>query len=186
MREAHPGERLSAHHSYEQKVEQARAFRDAVGLPWPVLVDGLAGPVQQTYALLPNPVFLIDADGRIAFRADSSNGPRLRRALESLLSQNGRGVVPDPEDHRMHMLGSTAYGWDALERGGRQSIRDALVGMPPMVADFWLGDKVRPLLDRVARRSRPVPRGVKLAVGAAALGVAALAWRARREGSSRS
>lgn len=136
--------------------------------------------MHRAYGLLPNPVFLIDIEGRVAFRGDFSHGPTLRKALDHLFRQGGRGAVPEGEDHLMHLLGPTAYGWDALRRGGDTSVRDVAVGMPPLAANLWLGDKMTPVLDPVARRSRPVPTALKVALGAAVVGGAIMARRARR------
>lgn len=63
VREAHPGEHLQPHHSYEQKRQQASVLHREEGAHWPVLVDGLTGTTHINYGLLPNPVFLIDAEG---------------------------------------------------------------------------------------------------------------------------
>jgi hypothetical protein len=94
VREAHPGERLPAHHSYAQKRDQAEYFRQVTHTPWPVLVDDLNGSVHKAYGLLPNSVFLIDVDGRVSFVGEISHGPTLRKALERLFAQNRRGPVP--------------------------------------------------------------------------------------------
>lgn len=171
VREAHPGENMPAHSSYVQKRDQARRFKEWEELPWPVLVDEVKGTVHRAYGLLPNSVFLIDVDGRVAFLGDFSHGPTLRTAIEQLLAQGGRGKVAGGEDHIPHMLGAMTYGWDAIERGGEVSVRDVATGMPPLALNLWMGDKLEPLLDPIASRSRPIPKGVKLTLAAAALGL---------------
>jgi hypothetical protein len=181
VREAHPGERLPAHETCEQKVQQARFFREAEDLPWPVLVDGLDGSVHRAYGGLPNPVFLIDAEGRVAFRGEFSHGPTLACALAHLHHQNDRGVVPEGDDKRPHMLGATAFGWEAIRRAGHQAVSDVVRGMPPLAANLWLGAHMRPLLAPLARRSAPLPRSVKLAVGIALIGGTIYAWQAARK-----
>ena len=47
VRQAHPGELHGAYRSYEDKVEEARAYGREDRTPWPVLVDDLAGTVQR-------------------------------------------------------------------------------------------------------------------------------------------
>lgn len=79
VREAHPGERLQSHSTYEQKTLQARYFRVVDQVPWPVLVDDLTGGAAHAYTTLPNAQFLIDADGVVAFRGDMAHGPTLYR-----------------------------------------------------------------------------------------------------------
>lgn len=171
VREAHPGNYLSAHRSYGQKREQANYFREVAEVPWPVLVDELDGEVHKQYGLLPNSVFLLDIDGRVAFVGEISHGPTLRKALEQLAQQGGRGPVPKAEDKTPHMLGPTAFGWEALRRGGRVSMRDVAVRMPPLAMNLWLGGKTKLLLNPIASRSRPLHPRAKLALG---LGAGAL------------
>jgi hypothetical protein len=170
VREAHPGERLPSHKSYEQKRQQAEFFRQADRVPWPVLVDDLEGTVAHAYTTLPNAQFLIDADGMVVFRGDVAHGPTLYRVLDRLLQQGGRGAIPDADDSVPHMLGPMTFGWDGIERGGEVSTHDIWKGAPPMAANLWLGNHMKPLLAPLASRGKPVPTGVKLAAGALALG----------------
>jgi peroxiredoxin len=171
VREAHPGEKMPAHKDYEQKRAQAEHFRQATNTPWPILVDEVDGRVHKQYGLLPNSVFLIDADGRVSFVGEISHAPTLRKALEHLFQQNMRGTVPEAEDKTPHMLGPTAYGWEAIERGGEVSMRDVALHMPPLAMNLWGGAKVRSLLGPMASRSQPLSPQAKmgLALGAAAL-----------------
>ncbi len=185
VREAHPGERLPSHRSYEQKREQAEFFRRADQVPWPVLVDDITGPVAHPYTKLPNAQFLIDADGRVAFRGDVAHGPTLYRALDQLLRQGGRGVVPEGDDSVPHMLGPTAFGWDGIRRGGDVSVRDVWHAVP-MAANLWLGNKMKPILAPLASRGKPVPTGVKLAAGAALLALLLARTGHARHGASHS
>lgn len=171
VREAHPGERLPSHGAYEQKREQAEFFRQADGVPWPVLVDDLGGTTAHAYTTLPNAQFVIDADGVIAFRGDMAHGPTLYRALENLLQQGGRGAIPHADDSMPHMLATMTYGWDGIARGGEVSTHDIRVGAPPMAANLWLGNQMQPLLAPLASRGKPIPTGVKLAAGAVLLGL---------------
>lgn len=166
VREAHPGEHLPAHTSQAQKGENARYFRESEGLPWPVLVDELRGAAHCEYGMLPNPVFLIDSAGRVAFHGDYAHGPTLRSALKHLVGQGDRGVVPEGEDHRLHMLGATAYGWTAIERSGNTAKHDLVAGVPPLAANLWIGSTLRPVLGSVAGRGRPLPAPLKTSIAA--------------------
>lgn len=171
VREAHPGERLSSHQSYEQKREQAEFFRQADQVPWPVLVDDIEGTVAHAYTTLPNAQFLIDADGMVVFRGDVAHGPTLYRALDRLLQQDGRGAIPGADDSMPHMLGPMTFGWAGIQRGGDVSTHDIWSGAPPMAANLWLGNQMKPLLAPLAGRGKPLPTGVKIAAGAVALGL---------------
>jgi hypothetical protein len=184
VREAHPGERLPSHRSYEQKREQAEFFRQADQVPWPVLVDDLQGTVAHSYTTLPNAQFLIDSEGTVVFRGDVAHGPTLYRALDRLLQQGGRGRIPDADDSMPHMLGPMTFGYDGIARGGETSTHDIWKGAPPMAANLWLGNQMKPLLAPLASRGKPIPTGVKIAAGALALGLL-LSKRDRRRRSHR-
>lgn len=171
VREAHPGDRLPSHATYDQKREQAEFFRQADAVPWPVLVDDLEGTVARAYTTLPNAQFLIDADGRVVFRGDVAHGPTLYRALDRLLQQGGYGAIPDADDSVPHMLGPMTFGWDGIARGGEVSTRDIWRGAPPMAANLWLGNQMKPLLAPLASRGQPISTGVKVAAGALLLGL---------------
>jgi hypothetical protein len=180
VREAHPGEHMPAHQSYEQKREQAEYFKEVTGTQWPVLVDDLDGAVHKSYKLLPNSTYLIDADGRVSFIGEISHAPTLRDALDHLFEQNMRGVVQEGDDRRMHMMGPTAYGWEAIRRGGKASMRDVATRMPPLAMNLWMGNKMKAVLDPVASRSHRIESEKKLgmAVTAVTLGIAARGiWR---------
>jgi hypothetical protein len=147
VREAHPGENMPAHQDREQKRAQAEHFKGDTGTAWTVVVDGLDGSVHKLYGLLPNSIFLIDAEGRVSFIGDISHGPTLPKALDRLFEQSMRGIVPEGDDKMLHMLGPTAYGWEAIRRGGQVSMHDVSMRMPPLAMNLWLGNKIKSLLD---------------------------------------
>jgi hypothetical protein len=188
VREAHPGERIPAHESYEQKRDQAERFRRMDGVPWPVLVDDVDGAVAQQYTLLPNAQFVIDAEGFIAFRGNFAHGPSLYRALEQLDRQGNVGQVPAGTDSMPHLLHTMTYGWDGIRRGGTTATADLWKTAPPVAAKIWFGSHVmRPLLQPLAGRGTPLPAGARVMLGAAAvLGALAIrrSLRRRRRGAA--
>lgn len=152
VREAHPGEEMPAHYSLEQKHEQARRFRSDTGLSWPVLIDSLDGRVHRQYGLQPNGIYLLDERGAVLFRGDIAHAPTLRDALQML------GGEREPfEDHHMHMLGATAHGLDAIERGGDVSWNDVKHGAPPLAANLRAGHGMESALGPIADRSEHIP-----------------------------
>jgi hypothetical protein len=147
-----------------------------------VLVDDLDGSVHKTYGLLPNSTFLIDAAGYVSFIGEISHAPTLRKAIDHLYEQNMRGVVPEGDDKSMHMLGPTAYGWEAIERGGKMSMRDVTMRMPPLAMNLWMGNKMKPLLAPIAGRSTPLEPKTKAMISVAALAaVGTLAYGLMRD-----
>src|SRR5262249_27869338 len=85
IREAHPGERLPAHHSIEHKTRAAQVLRDEENLRFNILIDELDGRVHSKYGKMPNPTYIIDKSGRVAFRSLWSRVTSVREALEELL-----------------------------------------------------------------------------------------------------
>jgi len=141
VREAHPGEELPAHQSMEDKFRAAQLFRDEEELKMPVLVDDLRGSVHRKYGKLPNPSYLIDRSGHIAFRCLYTQPIVLEKAIDELLeveknTGEDRAVVAGGEDTRMPKSFPLLYTYRALKRGGRQAILDfeKAMGMPGKLA----------------------------------------------------
>jgi alkyl hydroperoxide reductase subunit AhpC len=157
VREAHPGEIIPAHGSIREKTEAARLLRDEEDMHMPIIVDDLRGSIHRKYSRLPNPAFLIDKAGRVAFLSLWSKPEGLGRAIEELLKlQEERGVdhvvVGEDKDLAMPMSYSSLYAYRALERGGKQSLSDfrQALGLPARVA-LTASHLARPLLDNPGR-----------------------------------
>ena len=129
VREAHPGEKLREHRSMKQKTRAARLFQDEEEVEIPIMVDDLDGKIHRKYGKLPNPTYLIDKSGRIAFRSFWTRAKVVEDALEELLrverEQNtDRAIVRDGEDTSASMTYTMLHSHRALERGGKKAIRD--------------------------------------------------------------
>ncbi len=126
-REAHPGDKLAAHQSYEDKVKAAELLRDAESIDIPIIVDEVNGQIHRKYGTLPNPTFVIDKSGRIAFRSLGTRASVIATALDELLEvQRDEGkehaIVCDGEDLSLPSPNLLWRAHRALERGGRRSI----------------------------------------------------------------
>ena len=157
VREAHPGEVISAHNSIREKTEAARLLRDEEDMHMPIIVDDLRGSIHRKYSKLPNPAFLIDKSGRVAFLSLWSKPTGLGEAIQELLeAQEERGVshavVNGGQDLEMPMQYSSLYAYRALERGGKESLNDfrKAIGLPARVA-MSASHLARPLLDNPGR-----------------------------------
>jgi len=85
VREAHPGENLPHHTSWEHKLAHARKLRDLERVKIPILVDDLQGTTHKAYGLLPNMVYLIDRDGTVVYKSDWTDAAELDGMCESLI-----------------------------------------------------------------------------------------------------
>jgi peroxiredoxin len=127
VREAHPGEELRPHKNMADKVHAAEVLREEEELEMPVLVDDLGGKVHRKYSGQPNPTFLIDKSGRVAYRQLATNAADLGEAIDELLErQSERGlehaVVHGGQSDTMPALKPMLYAHRALERGGPRAI----------------------------------------------------------------
>jgi peroxiredoxin len=157
VREAHPGEVIPAHRSTREKIEAARLLRDEEDMQMPILVDDLRGTIHRKYSKLPNPSFLIDKSGRVAFLSLWSKPETLGAAVEELLDvqQERRvdhAIVHGGQDLSMPLPYSALSAYRALERGGKQSLSDfrQALGLPARVA-FTASHLARPFLDNPGR-----------------------------------
>jgi peroxiredoxin len=129
VREAHPGDQIPAHRNADDKVRAALLLRAEENLAMRVVVDDLRGTIHRKYSGLPNPAFLIDKSGCVAFRAMWTKPAALESAIEELLEQQrDRGVdhavVNGGQDLRVPLSYAALSSYRALERGGATAVSD--------------------------------------------------------------
>ena len=134
VREAHPGEKLPAHRSMDEKREAAEFFRDEEDVEMTILIDDLDGRVHSKYGKMPNSTYLIDKSGRVAFRSLWTKPSVIEEAIEELLeTQRHRGeehaIVHGGESRGMPMTYAILNSHRALERGGQKAIREFREGL---------------------------------------------------------
>ena len=141
VREAHPGEIIPAHRNLREKTEAVRLLRDEEEMDMPIIVDDLRGSIHRKYSRLPNPAFLVDRSGRVAFRSMWTKPDQLESAIEELLERQGERnvdhvVVHGGQDLSTPMSYGVLYSYRALERGGSESLRDFrdALGFPARMA----------------------------------------------------
>jgi peroxiredoxin len=141
VREAHPGEKLPAHHSMQDKVHAAELFREEEDVEMPIIVDEVDGNIHKRYGKLPNPTYIIDKSGRVAYRCLWTQPDHVEEALQELLDRLEErdvehAVVRGGEDTHMPSVYAMLHSYRALERGGRKSMDEfrEQMGMPGRVA----------------------------------------------------
>jgi len=80
-REAHPGEHVGPHDSFEAKLANARLLRDEIGIRRPILVDDLEGTAHHAYGLLPNMNWVVGRGGRIVYKSDWTSADNVEAFL---------------------------------------------------------------------------------------------------------
>jgi hypothetical protein len=176
VREAHPGERLPAHRSYEEKVRAAELFGREEDVEIPIIVDEVNGRIHKDYGKLPNPTYLIDKSGRVAFRSLWTRPAVIEEALKELLERQEdrdveHAVVHGGEERTMPSLYAALHSHRALDRGGRRSISDFRreMGVAGEVA-LTGGRLVRPIADNPGKSITAAALTLGVFVGALYLG----------------
>lgn len=169
IRQAHPGDAFPSYSTYEQKMADAKKFKDAEMIPWPVLSDNLEGQTHQVYSVLSDPSFLIDKNGRIAFINGFTHVPTLNEAIKKLMDQDGVCVVNNGIDKFPHILAALVNGWPAIARGLPKSAIDLDSAFPGLSSKFSFFYNLKPKLDQIALRAEPFPPALK--IGAASIAI---------------
>ncbi|HTE19056.1 MAG TPA: hypothetical protein VK689_11835 [Armatimonadota bacterium] len=158
-------------------MEDARRYVQAEGLPWPLAVDDLEGTVHLTYGGMADPTYLIDREGRVSYYNMWTSAPALHGAMATLLEQGGTGVVFGGVNRAPNLMPALTDGWRGLRRGLPQSYLDLETASPGAATAVAAGRLLRPLLAPVTLRSKPLPPAAKVALAAAAVGLAFLGAR---------
>ncbi len=131
IREAHPGELLRQHRTTTEKRSAARRLAIEEGIGRRVLVDDLEGTVHRAFGGAWNPVYVLDADGKIVFRRAWNHPDDVAAALAALEDSSS---APAGETVEMAQLsGRQPIGLRLLERGGREALLDFYRGAPTPV-----------------------------------------------------
>lgn len=81
VREAHPGERLSQHKTFDDKKAAACLLESKYDEHRRVLIDTLDGAMHRAYGAMPNVVYIVNPEGIIHYRCDWAHVGGLREAL---------------------------------------------------------------------------------------------------------
>jgi hypothetical protein len=186
VRQAHPGERHGAYRSFEAKLEDARAYKREEHLPWPVLIDDLAGTVQRAYGGLAAAVYLIDSLGILVFCGTWGQSPALREAIDDLVAGDHFGAPAGKgTDRRPHLAAAIVAGQRGPIRGGRQALIDLELGFPGAMMLMTIGRIARPALAPLAVRTTPLPNSARAALVVGCLAAVAVVGRSARRARAR-
>jgi hypothetical protein len=131
VREPHPGENYPAHITWEQKLRYAQDCRAQDGIQNPLLVDDLGGTVHRLYGMLPNMIYIIDKNGRVAYKAMWTDHEEIATVLANLaladrLHAEGIRVKPSYTEKINYIPAEYAGGLreKVFERAGPQAWSD--------------------------------------------------------------
>ncbi len=89
-REAHPGERIGAHKTLNEKMSRAKDAQQRFGEQRTLLIDNLQGDAHLAYGTLPDMIYIIAPDGTVVFRGKWNNAKTIRKVLQKLV--NGESI----------------------------------------------------------------------------------------------
>lgn len=125
VREAHPGNRIGPHRSFDDKLQVAHRLRSEEEENRMVLVDDLDGTAHQAYGALPNMAYVIDEEGKVVHRSEWANVAGVRRVLEDLRHQK---PLLKTEEHGFSLRKRKVF--PTLYRGGVSAIVHFLLELP--------------------------------------------------------
>lgn len=81
VREAHPGERMGQHKTFEDKKKGAELLKPRYQEDRKVLIDTLEGDMHRAYGTMPNVVYVINPEGIVHYRCNWATIEGVREAL---------------------------------------------------------------------------------------------------------
>jgi hypothetical protein len=131
VREPHPGEHYGPHASMEQKLQGARDCQVQDDVRTRLVVDDLAGTMHRAYGMLPNMIYVLDREGRAAYKAMWTDHADLAAALANFawaddLQARGVRVKPSYVERLAYVPATYADGLRerVFDRAGPQAYRD--------------------------------------------------------------
>lgn len=95
-REAHPGERIGAHKTLDDKVKRAKETQTRFGEQRTILIDDMEGTGHLSYGTLPDMIYIIAPDGTVAFRGKWNNAKSVRKVLHKLVNNESIAGMRSP------------------------------------------------------------------------------------------
>ncbi|MDR2985297.1 MAG: hypothetical protein LBV34_10695 [Nocardiopsaceae bacterium] len=135
-REAHPGENVLHHDSFERKLASAKLLAEEAGIGRDILVDDLVGTVHRAYGLMPNMTWVIGRGGRVAYKANWTSAVNVEAFLARFL--DGRVGHPPGTSPAMYETQQIEFRDTDRQRFMQHLLRNG----PRAVAEF---DKARHL-----------------------------------------
>jgi len=149
VREAHPGEIQGAHRNQAEKRSAAHKLALEEALSRRLLVDSVDGTTHRAYGGAWNPVYVIDADGRVVTRQAWNHPADVAAALSALQSGIQPGV-PESTD-MLREPGGRPLGQRLVERGGLKALRDFYQTAPAAVQEALRNSPATEVREGIAR-----------------------------------
>ena len=137
VREAHPGERLSQHKRFSDKLNAARLLPEKYHEDRRILIDTLNGDMHRVYGAMPNVIYVINPEGSVHYRCDWTHVDGLRTALSK------RDHVHAIEHASLKDISASRTLWVAIKTmwtGGFLALWDFIAATPALYRHHKLID----------------------------------------------
>ena len=131
VREPHPGENYGPHKTWEQKLQAAKDCRQQDEIQNPLIVDDLDGTMHRAYGSMPNMIYIVDKNGKVAYKAMWTDHEEIESVLENLvladqLQSKGVRVKPSYTEKINYIPAQYAGGLreKVFDRAGPQAWQD--------------------------------------------------------------
>ncbi|MEX0877798.1 MAG: deiodinase-like protein [Candidatus Spechtbacterales bacterium] len=128
VREAHPGEKIGPHESMEDKIGCANLLKQKRNETRTILVDDVEGTAHKIYGTFPDSVFIIDSEGKIAWRSQWNRTKEVEKNLERL----SRGEKPVPAKKKL-IDKPERLNISTFLDGGWIAVKDFILQFPALV-----------------------------------------------------
>jgi len=128
VREAHPGNKIPAHASYEAKKDLANRAKQEYQDSRTILVDGREGDCHRQLGSRPNLVYLISPERKVVFRSDWNVPAKLEEVVKK------RSKIDYYEnDHFEPKLAAPLFAIKVISRAGFTALVDLVKALPTLI-----------------------------------------------------
>lgn len=137
VREAHPGARIPAHKTFEEKKACATRLTVEDGDNRTIFIDGLDGAAHEAYGALPNAIYIINKAGIVLFKAEWNNLLATRKAIETIKKGKEVHIKSYFRPAKPWIVHST------VKRAGNGSGGDFFRGLPKLIWNMAIKRNVK-------------------------------------------
>ncbi len=128
VREAHPGSKIGPHFSLDDKIDLAKQLKNSDNENRTILVDDINGSIHSSQILLPNFLYIVNKEGKIAYRSEWNDPKTVEKVLIHLQDPKSE-KLPRPKAK----MPSPFTVFKVMKRGGWNAIFDMMPGMPRLI-----------------------------------------------------
>ncbi|MDD5277132.1 MAG: redoxin domain-containing protein [Methylovulum sp.] len=150
VREAHPGEHYPQPCDMDGKHRHAQDLKEKYVLNFPVIVDGLDGPLHKMLDVKPNSVHIMDAEGKILLQSLWAGDIKtIQNAVEQITNHS---PIKDKLSEVMFLpfVRGAGFMHDTLSLAGKRAYKELLYGAPPI----WVISRLATLFTFIPRPKR--------------------------------